>query len=107
MKRTNFYRVYQTKQNGQIYLECDFLHNSLSHFVLKRRPVYHYVSAVELKRPYLISYRYYGDVRFWWVLCLVNKIANVFEDLKVGDVLIIPSILDIYDFQKKYRIRKT
>lgn len=107
MKRTDFYHTADVTISGVAYTELDFLWNSLSDFQMKRRPNFYRVSTIDMKRPYLISYRFYGDVRFWWIICLVNNISNVFTDLKVGDMLSIPSPLDIYEFQKTYRVRRS
>jgi hypothetical protein len=107
VKRTDFYHDVEITYDNTLYKELDFLWNSLSEFQMKRRPNFYRVSSIDLKRPYLISFRFYGDVRFWWIICLVNNISNVFTDLKVGDMLSIPSPLDIYDFQKAYRVRRT
>ena len=63
------------------------------------------VVAADLMRPDLISYKTYGTVRYWWIICLVNGIQNPLSDFVVGNVLKIPNILDIYDFYKRWSIR--
>jgi len=50
----------------------------------------HTVVEADIGRIDLIAYKWYSDVRLWWVICVVNNIANVFEDLEVGQTLKIP-----------------
>lgn len=102
MNRTNFYHIETVDGTN----ELDFLHNSLSEFTMEYPPSYYRVNGVDLMRPYLISYRFYGTVNFWWILMLVNGIDNPLTDMEVGQILKIPSKLDIYAFQKKYRVRR-
>lgn len=106
MKRSDIYTVSDVKIGNTIYKERDLLRTAFSEFQMKRSPVYHTVTSVDLKRPYLISYQYYTTVSFWWIICQVNGINNIFEDLYVGQILVIPSILDIHDFQRKLRMRR-
>lgn len=101
MDRTKFYNAVLVDN----VWELDFLHNTLSGFVMNYRPTYYRVSSSDFMRPWIISKKCYGVVDFWWVILLVNGIDNPFTDLIEGMVLAIPSKLDIYDFQKKYRTR--
>lgn len=82
--------------------EFDYLYNSLSNFKTNYPVNYYRVSDVDLMRPDLISYQWYGTVDYWWIICYVNKIHNPLEDLVIGRILIIPNILDIYEFSKRY-----
>jgi len=50
------------------------------------------VTGRDLKRADMIAYRMYGDVTLWWVIALVNNIANPFRDLVEGTTLRIPRI---------------
>ena len=101
MDRTNFYHIL-TVNNIQ---ELDFLWNSLSEFSMEYPSGYYRVEVIDLLRPDLISYKVYGTVDFWWIILLVNNIENPFVDLKEGMILEIPNKLDIYEFQKTYRVR--
>lgn len=103
MNRTNFYHIEMVDGTN----ELDFLHNSLSEFTTEYPLSYYRVNGIDLMRPYLISYRYYGTVRFWWIIMLINGIDNPLVDMEVGQILKIPSKLDIYSFQKKFRIRRS
>lgn len=103
MNRTNFYNITTVDSTD----ELDFLHNSLSEFTMQYPPMYYRINGIDLMRPFLISYKHYGTVNFWWIIMLVNNINNPLVDLEVGQTLKIPSKLDIYAFQKKFRIRRS
>ena len=103
MNRTNFYHV----ETVDATIELDFLHNPLSKFTMEYPPSYYRVNGVDLMRPFLISYKLYGTVRFWWIIMLVNGIDNPLSDMEVGQILKIPSRLDIYAFEKKFRVRRS
>lgn len=102
MKRTIFYHKVTVDDTE----ELDFLWNSLSEFEMKYEPTYYRVDDSDIPDPPLISYRVYGDTGLWWVILLVNGIENSFTELEPGMILKIPSKLDIYDFQRKYRTRR-
>jgi len=103
MKRTIFYN----KVMVDTVEELDFLWNSLSEFKMKYTPSYYRVDDSDIPDPALISYRVYGDVGFWWVVLLVNGIENPLIELEPGMILEIPNKLDIYDFQRKWRVRRS
>ena len=103
MNRLNFYHEFVVED----IKELDFLWNSLSEFKLEYESIYYRVRLTDVLRPDMISYKCYGVVDFWWIILLINGIDNPFIDLKEGDLLIIPSKLDIYNFQKRYRVRRT
>jgi len=50
------------------------------------------VTEADQQRIDLISYKMYDDARYWWVLAIVNDIANPLADIPVGQVLIIPTL---------------
>ena len=85
--------------------ELDFLHNSLAGFQEKRPVLFYRVKEQDKLRPDNISSKFYGSPVYWWVIMLVNDISDVKEELYVGQLLRIPSILDIYDFFKRQRRR--
>jgi len=103
MDRTLFYK--QTTVNST--KELDYLYNSLSKFksVAEYEPGYYRVVQEDIYRPDLISYKNYGTVAYWWLICYVNGVFDPFYDLEVGQEIEIPNILDIYTFYKKYRVR--
>jgi len=102
MKRTNFYNIVTVNEIN----ELDFLWNSLSDFTLEYAVEYYRVVVQDSMRPDLISYRCYGTVEFWWLILVWNKIENPFTDLIEGMILQIPNKLDIYNFQRQYRMRR-
>jgi len=102
MKRTRFYKV----ETVDATPELDFLHNSLSGFKMDYVPSYYRVSDSDIPDPMLISYKVYGSVYFWWIIMLVNNIENPLIELTPGLLLTIPHKLDIYAFQKTYKVRR-
>jgi len=101
MDRTKFYHVQTVDEID----ELDFLWNSLSIFTMRYNPTYYRVTGADLMRPDRISYVCYGTVNFWWIIMVVNGIDNSLTDMQEGMILTIPSKLDIYDFQKAFRVR--
>jgi len=57
----------------------------------------HVVVDSDLMRIDAIAYKWYEDVSLWWAICLVNNVANAFEDLYVGQILLIPKLAAITD----------
>jgi len=51
---------------------------------------FHRVTEAEVRRIDLISYRYYGDVRLWWIIAEANNITDP-TYLTPGRILRIPS----------------
>ena len=51
---------------------------------------FHQVTDADSKRIDLIAYKYYKDVRLWWVIADANDVLNPLE-LQVGSILRIPS----------------
>lgn len=96
MNRTKFYNI--VTNDG--VAEYDFLDNTLSNFKLTKTPIYYMVNEADAMRPDMISFEMYNTVNYWWIICMVNGIMNPFTDIKVGKVLIIPSIFDIYTYVK-------
>lgn len=108
MDRTTFYKkaIVIDGQTGLPIEEFDFLHNSLSNFTMNYNPQYYTVSEADILRPDMISFKNYGTVTYWWLICYVNEIHDPYNELTVGQLLIIPNILDVYDFFKQYRVFK-
>ena len=101
MNRTDFYNE-TTIDSTQ---EFDYLYNSISNFRTDYPVTYYKITDSDLMRPDLISYQVYGTVDYWWIICYLNQIHNPFSDIKIGMVLAIPNVLDIFQFAKKYSIR--
>lgn len=59
---------------------------------------FHQVGPGEKNRIDIIAYNYYDNTTLWWVIALANNIDNPFE-LKVGEVLRIPTLNSLYGFK--------
>ena len=103
MRRTLFYKKFTVDGTE----ELDFLYNSLSQFKITYQPDYYRISEGDIPDPGAISYKVYGTTEFWWVILLVNDIQNPLTDMESGTILQIPNVIDIYDFQRKYRVRRS
>jgi hypothetical protein len=101
MDRTSFFNIVDIG-NGPEY---DHLNNTLNRFTMNYPVLYYRIMADDVLRPDLISYKSYQSVKFWWIICFVNKIQDPLTDITPGDLIKIPSILDIYAFYKKYTFR--
>lgn len=51
-----------------------------------------YIPAGFEHRPDLISNLFYGSASYWWLILLINNIADPFEGLNVGDRILLPKI---------------
>lgn len=81
--------------------EYDLLTMHWDEFRLNRPSRDMMVTPHDIGRPDALSVRAYGDSQYWWLLMRVNKIDDVWNDLVVGDYLIIPDIRDFDDFYTK------
>lgn len=97
--RTNFLNK-ETINNTQEY---DLLMTNFEYFKIQRPTTFYTVTNDDLGRPDLLSLRIYGDQNYWWLLLEVNGVCDPYNELKEGDVLIVPSLLDIEDFYLKVR----
>ena len=110
MDRTNFFTIVTataTTSDADKMKELDYLHNPLTKFKMNYLPSKYRVIAADLMRPDRISDKNYNTPEFWWIICLVNNIDSPLVDLEVGQILDIPSELDIFEFQRRYRVRRT
>lgn len=101
MDRTKFFQI--TTVDG--VQEVDMLYNTLSSFNLRHTPAYYKTSIHDAMMPDLISFKMYGTEKYWWVICVVNNIQNPLTGITEGMTLKIPSILDIQEFYRRYRLR--
>ena len=108
MNRTDFYTKTSVVdgQTGESIDEFDFLYNSLSNFVMNYNPAYYQVDETDMLRPDMISFKNYGTVVYWWLITYANDIHDPYSDIYVGQLLVIPNILDIYDFFKKWKVKR-
>ena len=108
MNRTDFYKkttVVDGQTNSGID-QFDYLYNSLSNFVMNYNPTYYQITEPDMLRLDMISFKNYGTVVYWWLIAYANEIHDPFADLYVGKLILIPNILDIYDFFKKWNVKK-
>lgn len=85
-------------QYSKIYRINDF--DCFETFDLMDIPVssgdfFHQISSGEENRYDLISYQYYGTVKYWWVIWIANGIRNPLEPITVGSILRIPAVSSI------------
>lgn len=89
--RTNFYNT----ENVDAIQEKDLISNTTDVFDKKAEYDFYTVSDVDLLRPDLISVKLYGSDAYWWILMKANDIEDVWNDLYIGKVLVVPSFKDI------------
>lgn len=58
----------------------------------------HVISQAFEGRPDLISYKLYGTVDLWWVICQFNGVVNPLTDLEVGKLLKAPDYSQVMHF---------
>jgi hypothetical protein len=86
--------------------EFDFLYQALSQFQLKYPTTYYRLTDTDVMRPDLVSAKVYnGNTQYWWVILLFNGIRDPFTEMKSGTLLEIPSVLDMYEIFKQYKLR--
>ena len=85
--RHNFSTLYLDKKNGDYY-------GTRQPINLRDHPtdMFHQVTEADSKRIEMIAWKYYNDVRLWWVIAEKNRniVSNPLE-LQVGSILRIPS----------------
>lgn len=47
-------------------------------------PKYYVTSEFDIGRPDMISYKIYGTVNYWWLICWLNGISDVWNDIRAG-----------------------
>ena len=89
--RQNFFN--QNLVDGKI--ENDLAFTNFDSFVFKRKKTYFTITEKYLNRPDLISLDTLGNIDYWWVILKLNNIDDIYNDLELGQVILIPSITDI------------
>jgi hypothetical protein len=89
--RTNFYKT----EVVDSITEKDLLTNTTKVFDNQVEYGFYSVTEQDLLRPDLIAFRFYGSVSYWWILMKANDIEDIWNDLYVGKILVIPSFNDI------------
>jgi hypothetical protein len=101
MERLKFYDLVTVNDIQEI----DYVGSSLKNFSPRYEMSTYRIVEEDLMSPDLISYKVYRTEEYWWLIMRFNKIVDIFTDLAVGDIIYVPSILDIYDFYKANRRR--
>lgn len=101
MDRLSFYKIVAVDGIN----ELDYASSTLSNFRPKYELTTYRVTEEDLLSPDNISYKVYGTEQYWWLILYFNKIVDPFVDMKVGDLLYIPSLLDVYEFYKSNSLR--
>lgn len=94
LDRLSRYGIYKrlVDEDGNVYIESP---NKINIKPSKDDSFYMIESGYE-NRMDLISYKFYGTPLLWWVIAMMNKIQDPL-DIKVGDILRIPTMRSIYD----------
>lgn len=97
--RTNF-----TEQNLIFdVVENDLARNNFIYYDFKKPRTYYTVREEDMLRPDLISVKSLGKQDYWWIICKLNKIDDVFNDMFLGQSLQIPSIEDVENYYLETR----
>jgi hypothetical protein len=67
---------------------------------------YDSIKRIDLQRPDLFSLRIYGKIEYWWIIAKVNCIDDWWNDIEIGQDVIVPDPRDIIDFNRKVRARQ-
>jgi hypothetical protein len=87
-------------------VEKDLLDNNWDLFEIKRPQTFFTIGRSYIQRPDLLSLKLYGKINYWWIIGKVNNIDDWWNDIEVGDVISVPSIVDIEDWYAKVRQRR-
>jgi hypothetical protein len=93
--RTNFIKTEVIDDIVRLHLVNDYFDDC---FKITREVQYYQVERTDIQNPDLLSLKVYGVSDYWWILCMVNRIYDVWNDLIEGDIIIVPDISDIEDF---------
>ena len=101
-KRTNFLSEVENANN---VIEYDLIQSNWDLFEINRPVKFDSIKYGEIQRPDMISYRLYGLTDYWWIICKVNQIDDLWNDLYVGMDLVVPDVRDIEKYYSKVRKR--
>jgi len=100
--RTNF----MTDQVVDGILEKDLVDNNWDLFEIKREMTFFTLSRSYIGRPDLLSIKVFnGKQEYWWILGKINNIDDWWNDIEIGQVISIPDIRDVEDFNSVVRRR--
>lgn len=85
-------------ENVRVY---NFLHDKrgLNPTFVRRRPLYFPPDSVVIRHQVIqsdrldfLAYNYLGDARLWWVILELNPQYLTPEDVRIGDIITIPTV---------------
>jgi hypothetical protein len=86
-------RIYKAQGAAQSetlpdWLSADYvdLHERVIEFV------FHTISDSDLAQPDAIAHKYYGDSKWWWLVCTYNGIVNPMRDMYLGQRIRVPAL---------------
>ena len=97
--RARFYDVALVDGTQQLDL-LSFSWVGFKSYIKNRSVINHTLSAYEVGRLDLIAYKYYGDVQLWWIIAQANSIIDPIDGMSAGDILVIPSLRDVEDYNQ-------
>ena len=90
--RTNFIPTVVTTSNGIQQTELDVLNAAYISIDYSNISYNQYiVTAVTAYQLDLISYNFYGDESYWWLIAQFNRIFDPVNEIVPGKILLIPS----------------
>lgn len=93
--RSNRYRdctLLKDKETGESIIST----REIKPIVEDRTDIFHTVESSEVYRLDLISYEYYNNPLYWWVIAQANDIKDPFQGITPGTLLRIPSMVSLY-----------
>lgn len=97
-----FYEIINGAVDGYHFDMYSFQFNDFPEWVKDEDCNIIYVNDMEENTPDLIAYEFYGDERFFWVICLANRIMDPFTELPVGRKLCIPKFTSVIKYVLKF-----
>jgi len=79
--------------------EVDMLAHDLGRVVINHTQPQR-TNSGDVHRPDLLSFRVYGTIDMWWLLCWLNGIDDPINGIANGDVVEVPSMDDITRMQQ-------
>jgi hypothetical protein len=79
----NFFNVYETDQGFRFF---NILKN-ISVFSSNNSEIEEEYTADYTDTWYSISYKVYGTLNLWWLVCLYNNVTNPFEKIKARTLI--------------------
>lgn len=93
--RTNFVKREVVDNKVEMQLVNDYFEDC---FEIKRQVKYYQLEKNDVQHPDLLSIKLYGIQDYWWILCKINNIYDIWYDIVPGKVIVVPNVSDIEDF---------